>query len=405
MLKNKALTVGVAVVLSFVLVYFALLTFGNGDITEPSSQPPTPSPTPTATPTPTPTPTPPPDVTVTLTASGDNLIHDVIYLQAGRRAENGGYDFTFAYENVADLFTADNVNFINQETPLATTIAPPSNYPLFNTPIEMADHLESMNFHVVCHANNHMFDQGESGLRETFKQWEGTDILPIGMWENESEMSEPLLYARDGITFGWVPLADHTNGLSLPSGSEMEYILTSDIERITEQVELAKASADVVVVSVHWGNENVHTVTAAQTELANNLASMGVDIILGHHSHTIAPTEWIETKNGSTLVVYSLGNFISAMLDAQNMLGNVLSVDITKDGSTGDISLSNVTLTPVVTHFGPSYANLTIHKLSDYTDELASAHGIRSRYPSFSVDYLTNTYLDYTDEEFRVELS
>lgn len=51
-----------------------------------------------------------------LVAAGDNLIHDVIYLQAQRRTGGTGYDFAPAYENIAPLVADADFAFINQET-------------------------------------------------------------------------------------------------------------------------------------------------------------------------------------------------------------------------------------------------------------------------------------------------
>lgn len=41
--------------------------------------------------------------TVSFAAVGDNLIHSSIYIQAAGRSDNGGYDFTYAYEAVSDI--------------------------------------------------------------------------------------------------------------------------------------------------------------------------------------------------------------------------------------------------------------------------------------------------------------
>ena len=65
---------------------------------------------------------------------------------------------------------------------------------------------------------------------------------------------------------------------------------------------------DVVMVSMHWGNEYTHVPSAEQRRQAEYLSSLGVDVIIGHHSHTIQPIEFV----GDTLVIYSLGNLISA---------------------------------------------------------------------------------------------
>mgnify|MGYP003299964068 FL=1 len=59
---------------------------------------------------------------------------------------------------------------------------------------------------------------------------------------------------------------------------------------------------------MHWGTEYTHTPTAYEKDMANYLASLDVDIIIGTHPHVIQPVTWID----DTLVIYSLGNFISA---------------------------------------------------------------------------------------------
>jgi poly-gamma-glutamate synthesis protein (capsule biosynthesis protein) len=71
---------------------------------------------------------------VTLTAVGDNLIHDVIYWQA---KSGDSYDFSPVYRRVKEQIEAADIAYINQETPLVPG-EPPSSYPQFNTPEEMA---------------------------------------------------------------------------------------------------------------------------------------------------------------------------------------------------------------------------------------------------------------------------
>ena len=52
-------------------------------------------------------------------------------------------------------------------------------------------------------------------------------------------------------------------------------------------IKAADADADVVIVSVHWGQENVFSASYAQRNLAQKFADWGADIILGHHPHVL----------------------------------------------------------------------------------------------------------------------
>lgn len=93
---------------------------------------------------------------------------------------------------------------------------------------------------------------------------------------------------------------------------------------------------------MHWhkASAEYETVpTQANKEIANYLASLGVDIILGTYSHCLQPFDII----GNTVVFYSLGNFISNQGDLissigyKGIVGVLASMDITKttyeDGS------------------------------------------------------------------------
>ncbi|GHV84269.1 hypothetical protein AGMMS50212_16090 [Spirochaetia bacterium] len=84
---------------------------------------------------------------------------------------------------------------------------------------------------------------------------------------------------------------------------------------------------------MHWGNEYEHNPTKRQEELALFLAEHKVDLVIGHHPHVVQPVRLIERKDGgSTLVYFSLGNFISAQKQNYTLLGGMALVRIVKDG-------------------------------------------------------------------------
>ncbi len=336
-------------------------------------------------------------------AAGDNLIHDVIYQQARARAGGDGYNFDFAYQNVEKLFDKQAINFINQETPLASKVFPLSNYPMFNSPIEVGDKLVDMGFDAINHANNHMFDKGEKGLIATMDYWDSQPVTFMGAWRNTEDTKEPIVIEKNGVRIGFVAVAEQTNGLSLPQGSVIHYLLSSDLEGIKQQVEFTREVCDYLVVSVHWGSENVFTTTPHQEELAQQLADLGVDLVLGHHSHTLAPMTWLRGTDGKdTLVVYSLGNFISAMASPQNMLGGVLDMKLVKDSATGKTTVESVKMIPVVTHYGYRYNDLRLYPLTEYTEQLAQEHGIRGKYAGFTLGYLREIYDRVIPKEFTI---
>ena len=349
-------------------------------------------PEPTATPLPTATPVP--VKTVTFSASGDNLIHGSIYLQA-QTAD--GYDFGPLYENVADFYKNYDLNFINQETLVNDELAP-SHYPCFSTPGELGRKAYEVGWRLFGGSNNHSYDKGAAGIGATRRFWAGMpeDALHFGFYTDEDELTIPL-YEKNGITFACLAYTEHTNGIPTPAGAEAHVIYTSQTDKIEQQIRLAKQQADVVLVSVHWGVEDSHTVTDGQRTLGQKMADWGADLIIGTHPHVIQSTEWLTAEDGRRVpCIYSLGNFVSAQSRPDELFGYVFTCTFTQQGD-APCTVEDVVLYPTVTHYGANYSAIRAYFLSDYTEELMAKHGARATYPYFDLAYINETFATLID--------
>ena len=129
---------------------------------------------------------------------------------------------------------------------------------------------------------------------------------------------------RNSIRFGFAAFTQHTNGIPLPQDKQEMITYTDQTERMHQQIEQLEQTADLTVVSVHWGEENSTTPTDYQRELAQQLTEWGADLIIGTHPHVLQPVEEITSPNGNrATVLYSLGNFISAQADRANLVGAI----------------------------------------------------------------------------------
>lgn len=350
--------------------------------------------------------------TVSLLAAGDNLIHSSLYKQAYRYAAAkgvDGYDFAPLYEQVAALIEAPDIAILNQETPIAGAIAAPSTYPMFNSPVELGRHMVDIGFDVFNHANNHILDKGEKGVLATLDFW---DTLPeatvVGAYRDEADRDNIRTREAKGVSFSFLGFTYGTNGLTLPEGSSVQVIRNEDEARIEAQVKAADALSDIVVVSIHWGTEDSHTITDAQRILAQKMVDWGADIILGTHPHVLQNVEFLtrEADGFKALVVYSLGNFISAQSRPDNLIGGLLDFDVTKtwheDGS-ATLAVTRAGMIPVVTQYEASYANVRVIPVASYTEELARAHGLRAKHPKFSLAYVEQVLRDNIDPAFLPE--
>jgi poly-gamma-glutamate synthesis protein (capsule biosynthesis protein) len=99
--------------------------------------------------------------------------------------------------------------------------------------------------------------------------------------------------------------------LDLDRKATEPWVRPLDLEPALAAVREARSRADIVVVSVHWGNEYQHAPTKRQRDIARKLVEAGCDLLLGHHPHVLQPIELMTVGARKALVAYSLGNFIS----------------------------------------------------------------------------------------------
>ena len=353
-----------------------------------------------------PEPEPQPTVeTVRFSATGDNLIHNGIYLEARSRTGDGSYDFGPLYENMADFYAGFDVNWINQETLITDEIAP-SSYPQFCTPSACGQAIYDLGMRVIAMSNNHAYDQYAQGIEATLRFWNTMpdDVVTTGLWAGPEDYSRIPMHTVNGVTIAYLAYTDSTNGIPLPDGAQANVILTSEEDVIQQQIQLASQQADAVVVGFHWGVEGSHTVSDAQRTLAQKAADWGADVIIGTHPHVVQGIELLTAADGRTVpVAYSLGNFVSTQAYADNMISYIFTFAITKttqpDG-TVSVLVGDVKAVPAVTHYDAGYKNIREYLYRDYTPELAAAHGCRANSPQFSYDYIRQVIEENIDEAF-----
>lgn len=262
-----------------------------------------------------------------LLATGDGLIHSVIYRNYYK---NGVYDFTDAVKYVKDIVKDYDIAYYNQETPTGDDSIAYSGYPMFYTPSAYVDAMQDVGFNTVSLASNHSLDKGEKGVLNTIKYFKTTDMLYNGMNDSEEMRNNFTIKEKNNITYTMLSYTTKTNGLSTPKGKE--YLLNIyDKEQVKKDIEAVRDKVDVLIVAMHWGIEYINMPNDEEKEIAEYLSSLGVDIIIGNHPHILQPI----TKIGDTIVMYSLGNFISNQFGGTNgdwnkLIGFMATLDITK---------------------------------------------------------------------------
>lgn len=327
---------------------------------------------------------------VTLTMVGDNLLHMPLIKNAEQ--EDGTYNFDSLYEEMKPYFEESDISVIVQETVLGGEEFKYSGYPHFNTPQDVGDSIKSAGFDIVLHATNHTLDKGAKGVENTIEYWkQHPEITVLGINDSSDAQNEIVYYEKNDIKFALLNYTDSTNGIPLPSGKKY-LVNTADEEKITRDLEIAEQNADFTVVFMHWGTEYSLKENEYQKRLAMTMCEKGADLIMGSHPHVIEPVNWIEAENGNkSLVFYSLGNYVSRQKEAKNLLGITASVKIVKEA---DIKpyIAEASVMPTVTHYNVNSRGFRVYPLKNYTDELASQHGVNQYDGKVSIERFRNIF-------------
>ncbi len=257
---------------------------------------------------------------------GDALIHSNVYIDA--RGADGSYDFKPMLEQIKPISIKCDLKYYNQETILGGATLGYSSYPRFNSPAEVGDAFLDAGFNLVSLATNHTMDKGEAGVINSVNYWKSkANVVYSGQWTSSEEREESHVYNINGISYAFFSYTTWTNGLETPAGKEYLNNVYSP-EKAAADIAKVKDLADVIIVAMHWGTEYSLGVSSQQTEIANYLSSLGVNLIIGAHPHVVEPVEYI--NDGKTFVIYSLGNFISDQIGIERLTGLMMEVTIKK---------------------------------------------------------------------------
>ena len=141
----------------------------------------------------------PAESSVTLMALGDDLIHNCVYWSA--QTPEGGYDFTSFFDDIRPIVRQYDLACINQETILVKDREQIESYPVFGSPIEVADALADAGFNVVTFASNHCYDKKETGITDTLSYFHETypEITTLGIHDTEADAAAIPIVEKNGI--------------------------------------------------------------------------------------------------------------------------------------------------------------------------------------------------------------
>ena len=343
----------------------------------------------------------------TMIMAGDNLIHSSIYKDA--YLGNNSYDFRKMYDLIKPIVSNYDIAYYNQETILGGSELGVSNYPTFNSPQEVGDAMIDAGFNLVSLATNHTMDKGERGAISSRNYWNSKEnVLAAGSYSSFEERDNIPVMEVNNISYTMLNYTYGTNGMPVPKGKEyLVNLWPTDLylndvsrdtkyqeykEQVKSDIDAVRDKVDVLIVAMHWGVEYTHEPTAYQKDMAEYLASLGVDIIIGTHPHVIQPITWID----DTLVIYSLGNLISAQYQDDNynkMVGLMTGLEVNKHikGDETTITIDNIDNELIYTYY-KNWRNFKVIPFSNpvIKDYLPSYNSVYNRYKEVVQRYDSN---------------
>lgn len=312
--------------------------------------------------------------TLHMVAVGDNLIHDA-FIQAGK---DNDWNFDFLYENIKDQIKDADLASVNQETPLTDNHKNAAGYPDFNTPIEVGDALVKAGFDIVTQATEHAFDQEETGIKTTVSFWEKQypEISLLGIHDKDGQQRYEIIEEKNFkvalLNYSTMLSENHT----IPDDEDY-MVNTYSTKNVEADMEQAREEADVVIVYLHGGQDDSVEPDEKQKERVQFLAEQGADVVICSHPHILKGYEKVKRPDGKDMLVYySLGNFVSDQASLENLLGGMADFTLKRDGDTGEVTIEEYSLVPLVMHYNSDYTECTVYKLDDYSETLAQEHGI-----------------------------
>ena len=168
---------------------------------------------------------------------------------------------------------------------------------------QYAEFLKKAGFTVLNMANNHIFQHGREEFNKTVQLLSSKNILVTGLKDGTGQ-STMIRIGNQTIAFlAWSTRPRQGFACPPPYDEFNEETCYSEIVK-------AKTYADIVCVSLHWGEEFIEIPSDEERRIARSMIDSGAHIVVGHHPHVIREIE--EYRGG--LIAYSLGNFIGDMI-------------------------------------------------------------------------------------------
>lgn len=248
------------------------------------------------------------DSAFTIDVTGEILPHPSVveHARVAGQAHGAAFDFTPMFADLVPRLSAADLSICHLEVPVAPPGKPLSGYPEFGIPAEVGAGIHAGGWDRCSTVSNHTNDRGSAGLVATLDALDAAQVGHSGTARTEEEAAAVPLVEIRGVRVAHLAYTWGFNGAG-PKRGWMANVI--DPDRILADAHRARAAgAELVLVSLHWGDEYDTDGNSSQRSLADRLlASDDIDLLIGHGPHVLQPIEVFHEK----YALLSLGNLVA----------------------------------------------------------------------------------------------
>jgi hypothetical protein len=245
---------------------------------------------------------------LTLAVTGEILPHPSVVEHARIAGQGSGrpYDFAPMFAPLRPLLEGADLAICHLEVPVAPTGSALSGYPNFGIPADIGAGIHAAGWDRCSTVSNHTNDRGTPGISATLDALDAAQVGHSGSARTEAEAAAVPMDVVHGVRVAHLAYTWGFNGTP-PKSPWMANVI--DPARILADAHAARvAGAELVIVSMHWGDEYDPDGNTGQRALSEQLlASPDVDLIIGHGPHVIQPILALHGKYS----LLSVGNLVA----------------------------------------------------------------------------------------------
>jgi poly-gamma-glutamate capsule biosynthesis protein CapA/YwtB (metallophosphatase superfamily) len=207
------------------------------------------------------------------------------------------------FNNLLDDIRSADLSIVNLECPLVLRETPILKAgATLSASVKCVKGFVSSGWKIINLANNHIFDHGAQGVRETIETIKKAGLSVVGAGLNNQEAMAPIVKEINGQRIVIYSMAEHEFSIAddvSPGANALDLINFVEVIHKTKQ-------DGIFIVLIHGGKEYYGNPTPEMVRRCRFMIDIGADAVICCHTH--CPLSW--EIYADRPILYGLGNLI-----------------------------------------------------------------------------------------------